>query len=420
MSNIIIQNSVLNGTVNIPSSKSFAHRALICAALSGGNCSVFGIDDSADILATFGALKSIGVNIKKTDNAYITNGFCADRKNEIFCNESGSTLRFMLPIAAAVGGEFTFTGAGRLPKRPIDTLTELFKCHNIECSADTLPLTIKGKLTGGEFKIAGNVSSQYISGLLLAAPLINEDVKITLTSPLESKAYVDITVSVMKAFGVNVTTKEDGWFVDKHERYCPCDYTVEGDWSQSAFFMVAGAIGGNIKIRGLNKNSVQGDMQVLDILTNMGADINFEGDCLVAKKSTLVATDINAEQIPDAVPALSVAAAFAVGTTKIYGAARLRLKESDRISAVANGLKNMGISVIEHPDGLEITGDNVTGGVVNGENDHRIVMAFSVAAAYAKGKTLITDKESINKSYPLFFEDFKKLKGVCKSDAVCE
>ena len=414
MSNVIIKNSALSGSVTIPSSKSFAHRALICAALSGGKCKVFGIDDSADILATFNALKGIGVNIEKKENAYITNGFSQNKSSEIFCNESGSTLRFMLPIASAVGGEFTFTGAGRLPNRPIDTLTELFKNHNVVCSADSLPVTISGKLSGGEYKIAGNVSSQYISGLLLSAPLIDEDLKITLTSPLESSAYVDITICVMKAFGVNVKVCDDGWFVSKNERYSPTDYTVEGDWSQGAFFMVAGIIGEQIRIDGLNKNSVQGDMQVLNILNKMGADIKFEGDTLVAKKSDLIGIDINAEQIPDAVPALSIAAAFAKGTTKIYNAARLRIKESDRLSAVANGLKNMGISVTELSDGLEITGGKIHGGEINGENDHRIVMAFSIAGAVASGQTVITDREAINKSYPLFFEDFKKIKGVCE------
>ncbi len=416
MTNINVESSQLKGTVSIPPSKSDVHRAIICAALSREKCTVAPVALSEDIKATIGCIKALGADINIENDVLTIDGsnlFNVDNC-QIHCGESGSLLRFIIPVVSAMGITATFTGAGRLPERPIGIYLDCLPKAGVKCTTNSgLPLTVEGQLKSGEFEIPGNVSSQFITGLLFALPLVQGDSKIILTSPLESVAYVDITINCMAKFGVKVETTHYGYFVKGNQKYIPRDYTTEGDWSNAAFFMTAAALSGDVTVTGVMKNSAQGDKEIAHILRRFGADVELFENSVRVKKNTLTATDIDARQIPDLVPILAVCACFAKGTTNITGAERLRIKESDRLSAIANALNAVGGKVIEKPDGLVITGvDSLRGGLVQGVNDHRIVMAMSVAALMATGTITITDKESTNKSYPGYFEEYNKLGGI--------
>jgi 3-phosphoshikimate 1-carboxyvinyltransferase len=334
------------------------------------------------------------------------------------CIESGNTLRFMIPVAAALGKSVTFVGSGRLPDRPIGDYLRLLPEHGVKCVSDgKLPLTIEGKLTSGKYEIAGNISSQYITGLLLALPILDGDSEIVLTTQLQSKPYVDMTIKVMADFGVAVEERETGYYIKGNQQYQKRDYTVESDWSQAAFFLVAGAINGDVTLKGLDLNSAQGDKEIINILKHFGADIEINESYIRCKKSSLHGIDIDVTDIPDTVPSLAVVASFAKGTTTIYGGERLRLKESDRIESVVSNLKRLSVKVEEKSDGMVITGGGVKGALLEGYNDHRIPMAFSVAGLCAEGETTITDAQSVNKTYPQFFDDYNSLGG--KANVIC-
>ena len=401
LSRVEIRKSELNGTVVMPPSKSAAHRALICSFLAGGG-NVSPIIQSNDMTATMCAIKAL-----------------INNENEINCIESGSTLRFIIPVAAALGKSVTFVGEGKLPERPIGDYLRLLPEHNVECiSNGGLPLTISGRLTSGKFELAGDVSSQYITGLLLALPLLDGDSEIVLTTKLESKPYVDMTIKVMAHYGVSVRQTESGYFVKGNQHYKKRDYVVEGDWSQAAFFLVGGALFGDVTLKGLDINSTQGDKAVVDVLRRFGADVKVGENTVSVKKSSLKGCEIDATDIPDMVPALAVAGAFASGTTVIKGASRLRFKESDRIESVCFNLKQLGADVTQTEDGMIIRSRTLHSARLKGFNDHRIVMSMSVCASGLDGVTIIDDAQSINKSYPDFFDDFNSIGG--NANVLCD
>lgn len=407
---IKITPSSLRGEVTIPPSKSAAHRLLICAALSDEESYIKPKCTSDDIKATIGCLKSLGANIKESDDGYIISKGKTVKNVVLDFLESGSTARFLMPVAAALDAEATMIGKGRLPLRPMAPLTKVLRENGVEVSSDNLPITVKGKLKGGEYSLAGNISSQYVSGLLFAAPLLNEASTITLTTSLESTGYVDMTIDAMKTFGVEVEKGNQSYKI-KPAKYKGTAQVIEGDWSQAAFFMSAAAIGSDITISGLNFNSLQGDMAALDIFARFGADITIEDDKCHIKHNKLCGIEVDASNIPDMVPAIAATAAFAKGKTVIHSAERLRLKESDRIKTTLAALTAMGVKVEEKPDGMIIYGTEPKGAVIDGAGDHRIVMAFTVAASFAKGESIITGAEAITKSYPEFFKDIKVLEG---------
>jgi len=433
MSKVIITPSVLSGTVQVPPSKSDVHRAVICAALSKGVCRIAPVVFSNDIKATVSCMQALGASInydmqKKMLTVDGSNLFNTE-KPLLNCGESGSTLRFLIPVAGTADINTVFSGEGLLPQRPIDVLLgELTKAGVFfeKKSKLNLPLQMSGKLQSGRFELPGNISSQFVTGLLFALPLLSEDSEIVLTSPIESKGYIDMTIETMSRFGVSVQETEQGYFVHGKQQYKPTDYTAEGDWSQAAFFMVSGALQGEITVLGVDYfNSKQGDKKIVDILKAFGAEVR-QGDgppvlhfktekqspYFHIKKGKLNGITVDASQIPDLIPVIAVAAAKAQGTTNIINAGRLRLKESDRLHAVAVALNNIGAKVREQPDGLIIEGtDSLKGGYVEGCNDHRIVMALSIAGTVAEGNTIITDAFCINKSYPSFFDDFGALGG---------
>ena len=403
--------SPLVGEVNIPPSKSAAHRALICASLSEGTSRVEPYCTSKDIKATAACLRCLGMKIEEDEKGYTVGRGETQKSKTLNFNESGSTARFLLPVAAALDADITAVGEGRLPERPMKVLCDLFRQHGVEASSDNLPITLSGKMTSGEFALPGNISSQYISGLMLAAPLLDGDAEIIPTTALESVGYIDMTIDAMKHQGVLVEETTKGWKISAEERYKPRDIKIEGDWSQAAFFMSAAAIGGDIKIRGLDFTSRQGDMAALDVFAAFGANISIEENTLHIRKGDLRGIEVNAADIPDMVPAIAATAAFAEGKTVIHSAERLRIKESDRIKTTIAALNALGIKTEERPDGMVIYGGKPKGGIIDGANDHRIVMAFSVAAAFSQGESEIAGAEAVNKSYPEFFEDLKKLGG---------
>ena len=409
---ITITPGKLSGAVRVPPSKSAAHRLIIAAALAKGRSVITDVYYSKDVLATIGAMKALGAGIECDGSTVTINGITTPPGKAVLdCCESGSTLRFLIPVACALGVEATFTGSGRLPARPITPFLEALPAHGIEFDyAGTMPFTVRGRLTGGEFKIAGDISSQFITGLLLALPLIPSESRITLTSRLESRPYVDITRDVLAGYGCEVGEDAEGFTLSGTELK-PYSGAVEGDYSQAAFFCVANALGSDIDISGLNVNSFQGDKKIVEICKEM-----------VYNKNTALcrpkAFTIDCSDIPDLVPILAVLGAFCDGTSHITGAARLRIKECDRLAAMAQSINALGGKVTEREDGLDIEGvEALEGGTVPDFNDHRIPMAMAVAATRAKAPVTILGAQCVSKSYPDFFEVYEALGGkISRSD----
>lgn len=415
MSDVKFSPFIPSGTVNVPPSKSDVHRAIICAAMANGVSRISPVALSNDIKATIGCIKALGADAVLENNVLTVDGtnMYKNKTALLDCGESGSTLRFFIPIAAVGNINATFVGKGKLPQRPIGIFTEALPKAGTVCKTEGgLPLEIKGQLKSGIFEIPGNVSSQFITGLLLALPILEGDSEIVLTSPLESVGYIAMTIRTMKQFGVNIDTTENGWHIKGGQTYKSCNYTTDGDWSQAAFFMVLGAVSGKVTIKGVAKDSTQGDKKCAEILARFGAKVTQLDNEVTVEKGELKAITIDASQIPDLVPVLSVCAAFAEGTTKIINAERLRIKECDRLKATAELLNNLGGKVKELSDGLEITGvSSLKGGNVNGYNDHRIVMSAAVCAARSDEDITATFAMSINKSYPDFYIDYNSIGG---------
>lgn len=415
MSDVKFSPFVPNGTVNVPPSKSDVHRAIICAAMANGVSRISPVALSNDIKATIGCIKALGADAVLENNVLTVDGtnMYKNKTALLDCGESGSTLRFFIPIAAVGNINATFVGKGKLPQRPIGIFTEALPKAGTVCKTEGgLPLEIKGQLKSGIFEIPGNVSSQFITGLLLALPIFEGDSEIVLTSPLESVGYIAMTIRTMKQFGVNIQATEKGWHIKGGQSYKTCDYTTDGDWSQAAFFMVLGAVSGKVTVKGVAKDSTQGDKKCAEILARFGAKVTQLDNEVTVEKGELKAITIDASQIPDLVPVLSVCAAFAEGTTKIINAERLRIKECDRLKATAELLNNLGGKVKELSDGLEITGvSSLKGGNINGYNDHRIVMSAAVCAARSDEDITATFAMSINKSYPDFYIDYNSIGG---------
>ncbi len=417
MKNVVFSPSTINGEVRIPSSKSQAHRALICAALAG-YCKVGGVDLSNDINATASALCAFGAQLsyEKQSRTFFVKKTCCEGVDAGFINtgESASTLRFFIPIAAALGGVATFLGDGRLPKRPTDMYKPILEAYGASLeypdNGEYLPLKVSGRLTSGKFSIRGDVSSQFITGLLLALAVCKGKSEIVITTKLESKPYADLTVDVLRRFGARINETGDGYIVMGGE-LTPTDVDVEGDCSQAAFFAVAAALGGKITIRGINPLTKQGDFELFSIVERFGASVTWsDGNVTVENRGRLIGSDIDASDIPDLVPALAVMAALSEGNTRIYNAGRLRIKESDRIATTVSMLSALGGEAYETEDGIFIVGkEKLRGGLVCSANDHRIAMAAAVASVGCLGDVTVDDMNCINKSYPEFVNDFMRV-----------
>ena len=410
----VITPSALSGTVQIPPSKSYAHRALISAALADGVSVIHNIAHSEDIDATVSGLTALGAKFEFHDHAVTVHGIRIPAENaKIDCWESGSTLRFLVPVAAALGTSCEFSGKGKLPSRPLRTYIDCFAEKAVSIQPDSgMPFRLTGKLKPGKFSLSGNISSQFITGLLFALPLLEGDSEIVLTSPLESVDYVNMTLEMLRLAGIEITYAGNGYRIKGNQHYHPFTYTVEGDYSQAAFFFTAAAIGSPISCQGLNPHSLQGDKKMLDILKQAGAEVLVSGNTVTVSHRSLQPFTVDAKDIPDIVPILSVLAAHCAGESQIIHIERLKYKESDRIQTTAALLKSLGAEVSAYDDRLVIQGGKpLCGGVVDSFRDHRIAMSAAVAALQATSFVTILHAEAVNKSYPNFFEDYNQLGG---------
>ena len=418
---------VLSGSVSAPCSKSDAIRVLIASALCEEPTQITMSCESDDILAAVRCLCALGaetVPLCNTGTRFVMRPLSAAEITGapvLDCKESGTALRLLLPVAAALGVSAEFTACGRLPDRPILEFTAALESNGCSFSSQKLPFKLSGRLKAGEYTLPGNISSQYISGLLFALPLMEGSSRITLKTKLESSSYVEMTLNTLRKFGISVKkTDGDGYTADGKQRYKSAGSAeIEGDWSNAAFFLAAGAFGGTVTVNNLPSASLQGDRAIERLLRDFGADVKTAGKSGVSVcAKELRGMDIDVSETPDLFPVLAVAASAAHGTTRLVNAARLRMKESDRIHTVAVMLKGLGADVLEQPDSLIIHGrPYLTGGAVDGAGDHRIVMAAALASVLCKNTVTIFGAEAVNKSYPQFFKDFSSAGGqVCVID----
>ncbi len=418
MDKIIIKPKLLKGNIVVPSSKSLGHRGIIAAALSRGISRVYNIQLSKDIEATMELMKELGAVVNIEDqNLYIDGRkmFSYEKKLDLRCRESGSTLRFLIPLALTKDGDYIFHGEGKLISRPLEPYYEIFEEKGIKYSReeDGLPLKVSGKLTSGTYRVRGDISSQFITGLLFSLPILEGNSRIQITTKLESKGYIDLTLDILKDFGIEIENYNYKEFnIRGAQKYNSRNYYVEGDYSQGAFFLVAGALGSSIVCSGLNKDSLQGDKVILDILEAMGCNVEESKEGIKVKPSKTKGIEIDASNCPDLVPILTVLASLSEGETKIVNAKRLRIKECDRLHAITKELNKLGANIIELEDSLIISGVNeLKGGEVDSHNDHRVVMALAIAATRARGNVIINNPSAVEKSYPNFFKDYFKLGG---------
>lgn len=384
----------LSGSICAPPSKSFAHRMMICAALAKGKSTVSGIAESEDMLATLDCIRALGADCTLKDGLLTVNGTAERNTESLFpCRESGSTLRFFIPTALASNGRYTFTGTERLMSRGIGIYEDIFKEKNISVSKGDSYITVCGKLTPGEYNVKGSVSSQYITGLLLALPLLGEPSRIKIIPPVESRPYIDITVSVMKLFGVDVIeAAENEFFIPGGQHYAGRELCVEGDWSNAAFYCAFKAIGNEITVNGLNPNSIQGDKICLKHFKALE-----EADPVI---------DIS--DCPDLGPVLFALAAAKHGAV-FTGTKRLKIKESDRAEAMAEELLKFGIICKVEENSVTVLDGELKAPCepLSSHNDHRIVMALSILLSITGGT--INGAEAVNKSYPDYFSHIKQL-----------
>lgn len=427
---IKIRPGKLNGTIEIPPSKSYSHRAVIAAALAenGKKSKIDNLKFSVDITTTTDIMENWGAEIERFESALeiIGNGGkVVPRDKYVQCNESGSTIRFLIPVGITSENELVFDGKGKLVDRPLDSYYKIFKEQGLkyETIGGKLPLTVNGKLKSGNYEIDGNISSQFITGLLYALPLLEGDSKLIINKNLESKGYVDLTLEILKLAGIEIVNNDYKSFdIRGNQTYKPFNYTVEGDYSQVAFWIVAGIISANrdneVKCLHVNKNSLQGDREIIEIVTRMGANLEIFDDYVIVKPSKTKGTVIDISQCPDIGPVLTVLAALSEGETRIINGKRLRIKESDRITSIKTELNKLGGNVSEEGDSLIIQGvEEFRGGVtVNAWNDHRIAMSLAVASTRCEEEIILEEAESVRKSYPHFWDDFVKMGGEIEKD----
>jgi len=410
----------LNGTVKAIPSKSQAHRAFICAALANKPTRIECESESADITATMACLSALGVSILRERGGYIVYPLKRDGSEDavsLYCGESGSTFRFLLPIIGALGRKVSFILKGRLPQRPLSPLYEELVNHGCELSPKgSVPFQITGALAPGYYSLDTVVSSQFISGLLFALPLLDGDSEIHLTGRPESFPYIELTMAMLETFGIQIEYDGAIFSIPGRQTYrSPEVICVEGDWSNAAFWLGAGAFcegADSVTCTGLDKKSRQGDRAILDILAHFGAQVEEKNSSVIVCGRELRGFEIDARDIPDLVPILAVVGAIAGGTTLIRNAGRLRAKESDRLAAITSVLSGLGADISETEDGLQIHGRaSLNGGKVSSWGDHRIAMAAAIAAGLCAEPVIILGAEAVNKSYSGFFDDLRLLGG---------
>ncbi|MFJ1627099.1 3-phosphoshikimate 1-carboxyvinyltransferase [Marinilactibacillus psychrotolerans] len=397
----------LNGIVTVPPSKSMAHRAVICASLADGRSVISNIQLSDDIKATIEGMRAFGAVILHDGDTLTIDGVglgTSRRSQKIDCNESGSTLRFLVPLATLFEGETRFTGKGKLGQRPLKTYQEIFEHQSLRYESaptDLLDLTIEGHLKPGVYEMAGDISSQFITGMLLTLPLLDGESALKITTNLESKGYIDLTLSVLSTFGIEIDhDKEYKYFKIKgNQSYQAQDYEVEGDYSQAAFWLSARKLANEISVEGLNEDSLQGDREIVEILEELSKQMDERV--------------IDGAQVPDIIPIVALVAALSKGTTRLINLERLRIKESDRLMATQKELVTLGAKIEVVGDALHIEGIPILEGgqEVWSHKDHRMAMMLAIASTMCKVPIIIKDTECVKKSYPDFWEVFQEAGG---------
>ena len=415
-----VSKSIINGGVVTPSSKSYTIRALICAALARGESEIINPLGSDDTKACQDILGKLGVRIEQCDTSWLVKGGTLHQPDsELYCRESAATQRFMTAVCSIVPGICRLTAAPSLARRPVQPLIRPLQQLGVKCNYEETDSTITvngGNLKGGLVELPGDISSQYVSALLFISSFAEEGMTVRLTTPLESKPYVLMTLDCLNKFGVEIETSgEMREYRTARQTYKPANYTIEGDWSSASYLLAAGAIAGNIIIKGLNPKSLQADKVILDFLEDMGVSVELSDKGISVKESTLKAVQADLTNCIDLLPTIAVLAAVAEGTSEFTGITRARIKESNRVSAVKAGLEKAGISVTEEKDKLIITGGKLAGAVIDSNNDHRIAMAFSLLGLKV-GNVMIENAECVAKTFPEFWDILKHIGGKVKTD----
>jgi len=416
----LISRSSIKGTVTAPPSKSYTIRGLMCGALAQGKSQLLNPLGSDDTTASINLLRKLGIRIRQNKNTWtIDGGTFHASDTDLFCSDSAATLRFLTALCAIIPGTHHLTAGDSLSKRPVETLIEALHQLDVKCSAngDRPPVTVEGgKLKGGITSLRGDISSQFVSALLQIAPLAEKSLTIKLTTPLESRPYVLMTMDTMQWFGITVafndTLNEFEVFPQKYE---PTKYRIEGDWSSASYLLSLGVLAGQVQVINLPTETMQGDRMILTFLEQLGVNVTSGRNSVVVKQSKLKAINADLTDCIDLLPTLAVLAAVANGISRFTGIARARIKESDRVAAVREGLTRMGIKVTEGKDYLTVTGGTPKGNVIDSRNDHRIAMAFSLLGTVT-GNTIIQQAECVTKTYPEFWNVLTSLGGKVKLD----
>ncbi len=401
------------GTVKVPPSKSYTHRAIIMAALSGGKCRISNPLISFDTMATADAVRSMGASVEKVGEELIIESSSLHAPDgTIDVLNSGTTMRLMTGISALFDSEITITGDESIRKRPMGPLLEALEACGVQCDSNggKAPITIKGPVTENEIMIDGSMSSQFVSSMLMMAPLVGRPMDVIIEGRAVSRPYIDITLSMMKRFGAKVEEK-DGRFHIEAQRYRPCDFTVPSDFSSAAFPLVAGGLSGEVSVSGLDMNDPQGDKKIVDILRTVGCGIKVENDTITCSSNGRPkAADIDISNVPDLFPILAVLMSTADGRSRLYGAPQLRFKESDRIESVERMLGTLGADITGTDDGCIIEGvPRLKGGRIDHLGDHRLMMAASIASLISDGPVSMVDDSCWNVSYPGFVEQMRSI-----------
>ncbi len=419
---MILHSNSIQGAVTVPASKSVAHRVLIASALADGKTEIQCASLNEDLWATIDCLTALGATVTQTGALLtvtpIDREAVKGKECTLPCRQSGTTLRLMLPIACALGANATFTGTGRLPKRPLDPLCDVLTAHGVKVTKggeDSLPLTVSGQLKHGAFEVEANTSSQYFSGLLLALPLLEHSSLLCATTEIASRPYVELTEAVLQQFSVRFDSDsgKKTYRIGGAQTYrTPGELTVEGDWSQAAFWIVGGAIAGNMRVHGLIKDSLQGDKALCKILSQCYGELPWAEGAVVAECKPTYGFCADCTDIPDLVPILAVLALHGEGNSLLFGISRLKSKESDRVASVCEMIASLGgeYRLCDGDDSLMITGaGRLPGGKVKTYSDHRIAMAAAIASLFCDGAVEIDTPEAVEKSYPAFWAEFARL-----------
>jgi 3-phosphoshikimate 1-carboxyvinyltransferase len=417
MAVVTLQPGRLGGILAVPPSKSVAHRAIVCAALSWGGSRISPVDDSQDMQAMLQCMAALGADYTREGRLLRIQD--SGRRPEgipvLDCLESGNTLRFLMPLALVLSGGGRFLTSGRLAERPLGPYEALFARQGIAFDRLADGFLVQGRLVPGRFELPGDVSSQFITGLLLALPLLDGDSEIILTTPPESDAYLQLTMDTMADFKVSVQRPNpQRFFVKGNQSYRSRDYTVEGDYSQAAVMLCAGALGSNVAVKGLNPTSHQGDKAVMELLSQMGASFVLEGGACAMRANSLNGICIDGGQFPDILPMMALVCCLAKGESRIENAGRLRLKECDRLAATVQELFKLGADIRAEGDNMVIHGrELLTGGMLaDSHNDHRMAMMLSIAALHCREPLSLTNPSCVKKTWPSYWDDYKALGGI--------